>query len=565
MDSTLKAKYEIWLEKAVADPDLKPELEAMAGDEAKIEDAFYKDLEFGTAGLRGVIGAGTNRMNVYIVARASQGLSNYVINHFPPEARRIAISYDSRIKSDVFSKIAAEVFAANGIKAYIFPQLMPVPCVSYATRYLKCAAGIMVTASHNPSKYNGYKVYGADGCQMTTEAANEVLGEIEKLDLFADSKRIAFEEGLKAGSIAWIPEEVYTAFVEEVKKQSVVGDAEINKDVAIVYTPLNGAGLKPVLRTLKETGYTNITVVKEQEQPDGNFPTCPYPNPEIHEAMALGMEYAAKYNADLLLATDPDSDRVGIAVKDKEGKYQLLTGNQTGMLLTDYVCARRTENGTMPKDPVVVKTIVTTDMVEQIASHYGVRTVNVLTGFKYIGEQIGLLEKEGKEDNYIFGFEESYGYLSGAYVRDKDAVDASFLICEMFCYYKTRGISLLDKLDELYKTHGYCLNTLYSYQFEGAAGFVKMKEIMKDFQTAGIQSFGGRKVEKLLDYNTGIDGLPKENVLKFLLEGHGSVVVRPSGTEPKLKTYVTVSAQDKAAAMEIEQKIVADLRKRING
>ena len=565
MNSALQAKYETWLEKAVADPDLKPELEAMAGDEAKIEDAFYKDLEFGTAGLRGVIGAGTNRMNVYIVARASQGLSNYVINHFAPEERRIAISYDSRIKSDVFAKIAAEVFAANGIKAYIFPQLMPVPCVSYATRHLKCAAGIMVTASHNPSKYNGYKVYGADGCQMTTAAANEVLGEIEKLDLFADSKKIPFEDGLKAGSIEWIPEEVYTAFVEEVKKQSVVGDAEINKDVAIVYSPLNGAGLKPVLRTLKETGYTNITVVKEQEQPDGNFPTCPYPNPEIHEAMALGMEYAAKYNADLLLATDPDSDRVGIAVKDKDGSYQLLSGNQTGMLLTDYVCARRTENGTMPKDPVVIKTIVTTDMVEQIASHYGVRTVNVLTGFKYIGEQIGLLEKQGKADSYIFGFEESYGYLSGSYVRDKDAVDAAFLICEMFCYYKTRGISLLEKLDELYKTYGYCLNTLYSYQFEGAAGFAKMQEIMKDFQTAGIQEFGGRKVETLLDYNTGIDGLPKENVLKFLLEGHGSVVVRPSGTEPKLKTYVTVSATDKAAAEAIEQKIVEDLKKRIKG
>ena len=565
MENALKEKFEIWLEKAVADPDLKPELEAMAGNEAKIEDAFYKDLEFGTAGLRGVIGAGTNRMNVYIVARASQGLSNYVINHFAPEERRIAISYDSRIKSDVFAKIAAEVFAANGIKAYIFPQLMPVPCVSYATRHLKCAAGIMVTASHNPSKYNGYKVYGADGCQMTTAAANEVLGEIEKLDLFADSKKIPFEDGLKAGSIEWIPEEVYTAFVEEVKKQSVVGDAEINKDVAIVYSPLNGAGLKPVLRTLKETGYTNITVVKEQEQPDGNFPTCPYPNPEIHEAMALGMEYAAKYNADLLLATDPDSDRVGIAVKDKDGSYQLLSGNQTGMLLTDYVCARRTENGTMPKDPVVIKTIVTTDMVEQIASHYGVRTVNVLTGFKYIGEQIGLLEKQGKADSYIFGFEESYGYLSGSYVRDKDAVDAAFLICEMFCYYKTRGISLLEKLDELYKTYGYCLNTLYSYQFEGAAGFAKMQEIMKDFQTAGIQKFGGRKVENLLDYNPGIDGLPKENVLKFLLEGHGSVVVRPSGTEPKLKTYVTVSATDKAAAEAIEQKIVEDLKKRING
>lgn len=565
MDSVLKEKYEVWLEKAVADPDLKPELEAMAGDEAKIEDAFYKDLEFGTAGLRGVIGAGTNRMNVYIVARTSQGLSNYVINHFPPGERRIAISYDSRIKSDVFSKIAAEVFAANGIRAFIFKELMPVPCVSYATRALKCAAGIMVTASHNPSKYNGYKVYGADGCQMTTAAANEVLGEIEKLDLFADSKRIAFEEGLKDGSIVWIPDEVYTAFVEEVKKQSVVGDAEINRDVAIVYSPLNGAGLKPVLRTLKETGYTNITVVKEQEQPDGNFPTCPYPNPEIHEAMALGMEYAAKYNADLLLATDPDSDRVGIAVKDKDGKYQLLSGNQTGMLLTDYVCARRTENGTMPKDPVVVKTIVTTDMVEQIANHYGVRTINVLTGFKYIGEQIGLLEKQGKADSYIFGFEESYGYLSGSYVRDKDAVDAAFLICEMFCYYKTRGISLLDKLDELYTTYGYCLNTLYSYQFEGAAGFTKMKEIMCNFQTAGISSFGGRKVEMLLDYNTGIDGLPKENVLKFLLEGHGSVVVRPSGTEPKLKTYITVSASDKAAAEEIEQKIAADLKKRIKG
>ena len=565
MDSTLKAKYEVWLEKAVADPDLKPELEAMAGDEAKIEDAFYKDLEFGTAGLRGVIGAGTNRMNVYIVARASQGLSNYVINHFPPEKRRIAISYDSRIKSDVFAKIAAEVFAANGIKAFIYKELMPVPCVSYATRTLQCAAGIMVTASHNPSKCNGYKVYGADGCQMTTEAANEVLGEIEKLDLFADSKRVPFEEGLEDGSIAWIPDEIYTAFVEEVKKQSVAGNATIDKNVAIVYTPLNGAGLKPVLRTLKETGYTNITVVKEQEQPDGNFPTCPYPNPEIHEAMALGMEYAAKYNADLLLATDPDSDRVGIAVKDKEGNYQLLSGNQTGMMLTDYVCARRTENGTMPKDPVVIKTIVTTDMVEQIASHYGVRTINVLTGFKYIGEQIGLLEKQGKADSYIFGFEDSYGYLSGSYVRDKDAVDAAFLICEMFCYYKTRGISLLEKLDDLYKTYGYCLNTLYSYQFEGAAGFTRMQEIMKDFQTAGIKSFGGRRVETLLDYNTGIDGLPKENVLKFLLEGHGSVVVRPSGTEPKLKTYVTVSAPDKVAAEAIEKKIVEDLKKRIKG
>ena len=559
MKEELQKKFETWLEKAVADPDLLPELKAMAGDDAKIEDAFYKDLEFGTAGLRGVIGAGTNRMNVYIVARASQGLSNYVINHFAPEERRIAISYDSRIKSDVFAKIAAEVFAANGIKAYIYPELMPVPCVSYATRYLKCAAGIMVTASHNPSKYNGYKVYGADGCQMTTAAANEVLGEIEKLDLFADSKRIAFEEGLKDGPISYIPEEVYTAFVEEVKKQSVVGDAPIDKNVAIVYTPLNGAGLKPVLRTLKETGYTNITVVKEQEQPDGNFPTCPYPNPEIHEAMALGMEYAAKYNADLLLATDPDSDRVGIAVKDKDGKYQLLTGNQTGMLLTDYICARRTENGTMPKDPMVVKTIVTTDMVEQIAAHYGVRTVNVLTGFKYIGEQIGLLEKQGKEDNYIFGFEESYGYLSGSYVRDKDAVDAAFLICEMFAWYKARGIGLKQRLEQLYAEYGYCLNTLHSFEFEGSAGFERMQAIMRAFR-GPIESLGGARVERLLDYAPGLNGLPKSDVLKFIMPD-ASVVVRPSGTEPKLKVYASIVAPDRESAAGREAALMADVKR----
>lgn len=555
--------YEKWVAEAanspIADPDVVRQLAAMKGKEDQIQDAFYRDLAFGTGGLRGVIGAGTNRMNVHTVAKASQGLANYVVKQFPEEKRSIAISYDSRIKSDLFSQIAAGVFAANGIRVFIYPQLMPTPCLSFAVRKLGCAAGVMVTASHNPSKYNGYKVYGADGCQITTKAAGEILAEIEALDLFADVKTMDFQAGLESGLIAYIPEEVYAAFVEEVKQQSVLGGAEINKDIAIVYSPLNGTGLKPVLRTLRESGYSNITVVKEQERPDGNFPTCPYPNPEIKEAMALGMEYAKKNNADLLLATDPDCDRVGIAVKDKNGEYILLSGNETGVLLLDYLCSRRLENGTMPKDPVLVKTIVTTDMGEQIADHYGVKTINVLTGFKFIGEQIGLLEQQGKADSYIFGFEESYGYLSGSYVRDKDAVDGAFLICEMFCYYASQGISLLEKLEELYQTYGYRLNTLHSYEFDGAAGFEKMQDIMKAFRK-GVSSFGGKSIVKTLDYLPGLDGLPKSDVLKFLLEDNGSVVVRPSGTEPKLKTYISVSAQSKEAAQKQEEKILADLQ-----
>lgn len=555
--------YEKWVAAAAnfptADPDVVQELSAMKGKEDQIQDAFYRDLAFGTGGLRGVIGAGTNRMNVHTVVKASQGLANYVVKQFPEEKRSIAISYDSRIKSDLFSKVAAGVFAANGIQVFIYPQLMPTPCLSFAVRQLGCAAGVMVTASHNPSKYNGYKAYGADGCQITTKAAGEILSEIEALDLFVDVKTMAFQAGLEAGLISYIPEEVYTAFVEEVKQQSVLGEAEINKDIAIVYSPLNGTGLKPVLRTLRESGYSNITVVKEQERPDGNFPTCPYPNPEIKEAMALGMEYAKKCNADLLLATDPDCDRVGIAVKDKNGEYVLLSGNETGVLLLDYLCSRRLENGTMPKDPVLVKTIVTTDMGEQIADHYGVKTVNVLTGFKFIGEQIGLLEQQGKADSYLFGFEESYGYLSGSYVRDKDAVDGAFLICEMFCYYASQGISLLEKLEELYQTYGYRLNTLHSYEFDGAAGFEKMQDIMKAFRK-GVTAFGGKSVVKTLDYLPGLDGLPQSDVLKFLLEDNGSVVVRPSGTEPKLKTYISVSAQSKEAAQKQEEKILADLQ-----
>ncbi|OON88310.1 phosphoglucomutase [Oribacterium sp. C9] len=594
-------EYKRWIEFAKgSDEDIEKELESMEGDEVKIEDAFYRDLEFGTGGLRGVIGAGTNRMNVYTVAKASQGLANYVVKKYPVEKRRIAVSRDSRIKSDIFARTAATVFAANGIDVYIYEDIMPTPCLSFATRELECAAGIMVTASHNPSKYNGYKVYGDDGCQITTVAAAEILSEIEKIDIFSGVKNLPFGiEGTadepvaitdagdeRKGRIYWIGPKIYTDFIKNVKAQSVLSeDEKIDRNVAIVYSPLNGTGLKPVTRVLSESGYTNITVVKEQEAPDGNFPTCPYPNPEIKEAMALGMEYARKENADLLLATDPDCDRVGIAVKDENGEYRLLSGNETGILLLDYIASKRQKNGSMPEHPVMVKTIVTMDMAERIAEHYGIKTVNVLTGFKFIGEHIGRLESEGREKDYIFGFEESYGYLSGGYVRDKDAVDGAFLICEMFSYYKTRGISLLEKLSELYREYGYCLNTLHSYQFEGSAGFEKMQRIMQQFrmdsyaaklqgaavpedkpgqhQAEALECFGDKAIEKLLDYKPGLDGLPKSDVLKYLLSDHCSVVIRPSGTEPKLKAYISISAESREAAEAVEEKIASELQERM--
>lgn len=547
--------YETWLEKATEDSDVSEELKEMAGDSSRIEDAFYRDLAFGTGGLRGVIGAGTNRMNIYTVAKASQGLADYVCENFKKEDRRIAVSYDSRIKSDLFSKIAAGVFAANGIRVFIYSELMPTPCLSFAVRFLHCAAGIMVTASHNPAKYNGYKVYGADGCQITTESASLILSKIEAVDIFEGVKRNDFNAEIKLGHISYIESSVYDNFMSHIKAQTMLGLGEkINRDVAIVYSPLNGTGLKPVMRALHESGFTNITVVKEQENPDGHFPTCPYPNPEIREAMELGMQYAKKNNADLLLATDPDCDRCGIAVRRPDGEYQLLSGNETGLLLLDYICSRRIANGTMPKNPVFVKTIVTMDLAERIADHYGVKTINVLTGFKFIGEQIGRLEKEGCERDYICGFEESYGYLTGSYVRDKDAVDAAFMICEMFAYYRTNGISLLDKLNEIYKEYGYCLNTLHSYEFDGSVGFAKMQNIMKKFRES-VTEIGNLKVIKCLDYAEGIDSLPKSDVLKFILEDNCSIVVRPSGTEPKLKMYISVSAESRERAEKLEEKI----------
>ena len=546
-------EYRRWLTKADMDPALLEELRTM--DEKQQEDAFYRDLSFGTGGLRGVIGAGTNRMNIYTVAKATQGLANYLKEHF--RAPSVAIGFDSRINSELFSKVAARVFAANGVKVHIWPELMPVPTVSFAVRELGCSAGVMVTASHNPSKYNGYKVYGADGCQITTQGAAEVLAKIEALDIFQDVRIMDFGTAWNDGQIMHIPEAVYTAFVENVKAQSVLYEDKTTHDVAIVYSPLNGAGRKPVLRTLKELGYTNITVVKEQEEPDGRFPTCPYPNPEIREAMELGLRYAKEKNADLLLATDPDCDRVGIAVKNAQGDYVLLSGNEVGLLLLDYLCAQKQKHGKMPKDPVLVKTIVTVDLAERIAEHYGVETRNVLTGFKYIGEQIGLLEKAGEERRYLFGFEESYGYLTGTYVRDKDGVDGAVMICEMFSFYAARGIRLTDQLAKLYERYGYCRNTLHSYQFEGSAGFARMQGIMAAFRQ-GISTFGGKAVEKVLDYSAGLDGLPKADVLKFYLDGGTTLVVRPSGTEPKLKLYLSVTAKDEAEAARIEQAILND-------
>ena len=556
-----KDEYQCWLENAVED-DLHSLLRKMSQEE--IEDAFYKNLAFGTGGLRGTIGAGTNRMNVYTVAKASQGLADYLVKKFSRPS--VVIGFDSRIKSDVFARTAASVFAANGVLTHLWPHLNPVPTVSFAIRYLSASAGIMITASHNPSKYNGYKVYGEDGCQITTKAAAEILGEIEKLDIFIDVKRLDFDAAVSEGKITYISEDVLTAFIENVKNQSVLFGEKVNRDAAIVYSPLNGTGLIPVTRTLKEMGYTNITLVEEQRLPDGAFPTCPYPNPEIREAMALGLEYARRCNADLLLATDPDCDRVGIAVKDDRGEYVLLSGNETGLLLLDYICSQRAKHHKMPDNPVMVKTIVTMDLAERIAADYGVRAVNVLTGFKYIGEQIGFLEQAKKTDSFVFGFEESYGYLSGSYVRDKDAVAGAFLICEMFSYYAAHGRSIWEKLQELYSRYGYCLNTLHSYEFDGPAGFEKMKNIMRRFhEEAGpgkkLARLGGKKILQVLDYSQGLDGLPKSDVLKYLLEGNCSAVIRPSGTEPKLKVYISVSAKTKAEAQEVERKVTGDVER----
>ena len=544
-------EYERWLQQPLDDQDLTEELQSIQGQEDEINDRFYRELEFGTAGLRGVIGAGTNRMNVYTVRKATQGLSNYLLKHAEGKPQSVAIAYDSRIKGVLFSKESAAVLAANGIKAYIYPQLMPTPALSYAVRHLKCGAGICVTASHNPAKYNGYKAYGSDGCQITADMADGITQEIGALDIFADVKKMDFEEGRKQGLIEYIGDETMGAFLDDVYKESLTGDAS---NLKLVYTPLNGAGRVCVLRILERIGIKDVTVVPEQEYPDGNFPTCPYPNPEFREALQKGLELCEKVQPDLLLATDPDSDRVGIAV-NQGGEFKLMTGNEVGILLLDFIARVKQEQGKLPAHPVAVTTIVSTDMVDPIAQHYGIEMRRCLTGFKYIGDIIADVEqKEGSYESFLLGFEESYGYLSGGYVRDKDAVDGSMLICEMASYYKRQGKTLVDAMNDLYETYGYYQNATLNFGFEGEDGMKTMQKIMDTLRSDPPAEIAGTKVIGRSDYEAsqsygdkeGVIDLTKSNVLEYRLENGCKLIVRPSGTEPKIKIYLS----GKGATME---------------
>lgn len=549
--------YQSWRKNAIDDPDLQSELSAIENDAEAIQDRFYRDLAFGTGGLRGVIGAGTNRMNIYTVRKATQGLANYVKEAFSEPS--VAISYDSRIKSTDFAKAAAEVLAANGVKVHIYTELKPTPMLSFAVRALHCSAGIMVTASHNPAKYNGYKAYGSDGCQMTIDAADAVLAKINALDIFNDVKHMPFDEALAAGMISYIGDDVIEDYFRNVLAQGINTDLCAKSGLKIVYTPLNGTGNKPVRTILNRIGIQEVTVVKEQENPDGNFTTCPYPNPEIREALQLGLQYCDQVKPDLLLATDPDADRVGIAVPDGKGGYALFSGNEVGAMLLEYICEQRVQKGTMPKHPVAVKTIVTTDIVEAICKAYGVELIEVLTGFKFIGEQIGFLEEKGEEDRYIFGFEESYGYLAGSYVRDKDAVVASMLICEMAAYYRTKGISMMQARENLYQKYGVYVHAQHSFTFEGESGMIRMQNIMEHLRIHRPEQIDNLKVIQFADYEkqvsidltTGTETaitLPQSNVLLFTLEQGAKVIIRPSGTEPKIKAYYTTTAATEAEA-----------------
>ena len=560
----IAAEYEKWLKTPMEDPDLEEELQAVRGKEEETNDRFYQDLEFGTAGLRGVLGAGTNRMNIYTVRKATQGLSNYLLSHGVKTG--VAIAYDSRIKSDLFAKESAAVLAANGIKAFVYPWLSPTPTLSFAVRYLKCDAGICITASHNPAKYNGYKAYGSDGCQITSEMAEGVQNEINSLDIFRDVKVMSFEEGCEKGLISYIDESVLDAFLDEVYKERILD--EPCKGLKVVYTPLNGTGLVGVTRILKRIGVEDVVVVPEQEKPDGNFTTCPFPNPEIREALELGLALCEKTDPDLLLATDPDCDRCGIAVKQKD-KYVLMTGNEVGVLLLDFIARSRKEQGKMPKDPIAVTTIVSTDMADAVAKAYGIRCVRVLTGFKYIGDQIALLEEKGEEDRFLLGFEESYGYLSGGYVRDKDAVDASMLICQMAWYYKQKGMTLADAMEALYETYGYYKNAVDNFGFEGEDGMITMGKIMDSLRGEAPREIAGYAVTGWSDYKESVchDGesstpidLPKSNVLEYRLENGCKVIVRPSGTEPKIKVYYSAKGATAAESEALIQKMAESAR-----
>ena len=548
--------YQRWCSASLEDPALTRELKEIAGQEDQIKERFAVALKFGTAGLRGILGAGSNRMNIYVVRQATQGLANWVKTQ--GGSQLVAISYDSRINSDVFALEAACVLAANGIKVRIYDALMPVPALSFATRYYHANAGIMITASHNPAKYNGYKAYGPDGCQMTDDAAAVVYAQIQKTDILTGAAWMPFEEGKAKGLIAYVDEDCKEALYDAIKSRSVRPGLCRTAGLKLVYSPLNGSGLVPVTRVLHDIGITDITIVPEQEYPDGNFPTCPYPNPEIFEALRLGLELAEKSGADLMLATDPDADRVGIAIRCPDGTYELVSGNEVGVLLLDYICHGRIEKGTMPKNPVAVKSLVSTPLADKVAAHYGVEMRNVLTGFKWIGDQIARLEAAGEVDRFILGFEESYGYLAGSYVRDKDAIVGSMLICEMAAYYRSIGSSIKQRLEEIYAQYGRYLNKVDSFEFPGLSGMDKMAGIMSGLRSNPPTEIGGYKVEKVTDYqNTAETGLPAANVLVYALDGGATVIVRPSGTEPKIKTYFTTLGKDLAEAQAQKDALAA--------
>ncbi len=538
-------EYERWLAVDPEDPDIRPELIRIRDNEEEIRDRFAVALKFGTAGLRGVLGAGTNRMNIYVVRQATQGLANWVKTQGGTQT--VAISYDSRIKSDVFAKAAAGVLAANGIRVRIYDSLNPVPALSFATRYYKCNAGIMITASHNPSRYNGYKAYGPDGCQMTDEAAAIVYNEILKTDVLTGARNISFAEGIEQGLIQFVGDDCRSAFFTAIESRQVRPGLCKTASLKLVYSPLNGSGLSPVTTVLHDIGVSDITIVPEQEYPNGYFTTCSYPNPEIYDALKMGLALAEQSGADLMLATDPDADRVGIAMKCPDGTYELVTGNEMGVLLLDYICAGRIEKGTMPANPVAIKSIVSTPLADAVAEHYGVEMRNVLTGFKWIGDQIANLEAAGEEDRFLFGFEESYGYLSGSYVRDKDAVVTSMLICEMAAYYRSIGSSIKHRLEEIYAQYGHYLNVVDSYEFPGLTGMDRMNEIMQGLRDNAPTEFAGHRVTKVTDYEKPEEtGLPPANVLIYALDDGSTVIVRPSGTEPKIKTYFTTLGKDPA-------------------
>jgi len=552
-------EYQRWLNADLEDFDLKRELNSIKGDDNAIKERFAVALQFGTAGLRGTLGAGTNRMNIWVVRQATQGVADWVKTQGGTQT--VAISYDSRLKGWNFARDAAGVLAANGINVRIYDELMPVPALSFATRYYKCNAGIMVTASHNPAQYNGYKAYGPDGCQMTDDAVAVVYDSIQKTDVLTGAKYMSFAEGVEKGLIKFVGDDCKDALYEAIEARQVRPGLCKTAGLKLVYSPLNGTGLVPVTRVLKDMGITDITIVPEQEYPNGYFTTCSYPNPEIFAALEKGLELAKEVQADLMLATDPDADRVGIAMKCPDGSYELVSGNEMGVLLLDYICAGRIEKGTMPEKPVACMSIVSTPLADAVAEHYGVELRHTLTGFKWIGDQIASLEADGEEDRFIFGFEESYGYLAGPYVRDKDAIIGSMLICEMAAYYRSIGSSIKQRLEEIYDQYGRYLNKVDSYEFPGLSGMDKMAGIMTGLRNEPPKAFAGKAVAKVIDYTkTEETGLPKSNVLNYILEDGQSVIIRPSGTEPKIKAYYTTKGKDLAEAQAQKDAMAEDVK-----